>query len=174
MGARHETPKQREAFEAWYADEARELRNLAPSFAKSVRTIQLWAVRYNWGARAEERDKAARERADHDAIKRQAEMLKRHAVLGRNLQAKGTKRLEAGIDSDQAAIRAVQIGVGIERQAEGLPDFIASIMSMNDDQLRKHFDALAAEIAGTGNPGGNNETPGDADSATAEPSSATE
>jgi len=139
-----ETPRHREAFEQWYADPDRNVTAIARQYGVTDTAVHKWRQKFGWDARAAERDREVERRARNESIRRQADMLKRHAQSGRALQQQGLKRVLQGIESDQAAIRAVTEGVRVERQSEGLPEWIFEILNASNDELqRKYADAIA-------------------------------
>lgn len=143
----------------------RTLENVATKLSKSETLINRWSFTYAWVDRAAAWDDhieaEARKRVERDAIKRKADMLKRHADVGRFMQTKGIEKLRAdGIDKSSDAITAIKTGVTMERQSEGLPEYLLEIVNASDDELQRRYNDLLAALGGAGS---GDETPGDTD-----------
>lgn len=144
-------PVHEKAFQLWYADPKRHVPKVAETFRVSERTIRNWQVKYKWRERAAAMDAEARDLADAANVKRQADMLQRHAMQGRNLAATGTNWFAThpeGIDNGRDAITAIKIGQELERKAEGLPEWILGLMGKTDDELRAEYNAIARTESG--------------------------
>lgn len=131
----------------------------------------LWAAEFDWVARAaaydDYIDAEARKRLDREAIRRKADMLRRHAEVGKVLQTRGLQFLQQhGIDRGSDAITAIIKGIDTERKSEGLPEYLLQVMDATDDELARQYNELLATIGGTGS---GNEEAGDGDPATASP-----
>lgn len=134
-----------------------------------------WARNFNWVIRAaaydEYVDAQARKVLEREAIKRRADMLKRHALLGKVLQQKSAAYLDKhGIDKSSDAISAAKIGTEMERKAEGLPEYMMEVVNADDSELARQYHTLLAEI---GLAGSGDEETGHTDTGTPESSSAT-
>ena len=107
---------------------------------------------WNWKARAEAWDAEQRIARLVAEEQERAEMLQRHIRLGRGLQSVATAKLQAfvneqGADLSPGDVRAfIKEGIGIERQARGLPEYLIAVAKMTDDELRKRYAELIAEI----------------------------
>lgn len=134
--------------------------------SKGIALIQRWSASYNWVERAAAYDDhieaEARKLIERDAIRRKADMLKRHADIGRFMQSKGVEYLkkDKALDKSSDAITAIKSGVEMERKSEGLPEYLLEIVNADDDELARRYNALLAEISGGGS---GDETPGDGD-----------
>ena len=133
--AQPETSQHREAFESWYGNK-REFRKTSQSLARNLRTLYDWSDRFSWYERADARDQAAQRIADTAAAQETAKFLKAQQQAGQLLRLKGIKHLsEHDIDDGRTAIAAIKTGVELERQAMGLPDWIAKILTDDADTL---------------------------------------
>ena len=82
--------------------------------------------------------KAAQRIADTAAAQETAKFLKAQQQAGQLLRLKGIKHLsEHDIDDGRTAIAAIKTGVELERQAMGLPDWIAKILTDDADTLQQ-------------------------------------
>lgn len=122
-----------------------------------LRQLQEWSGLYRWVERSAAYDAhidtQARKVLEREAIKRRADMLKRHALLGKVLQQKSAAYLDKhGIDKSSDAISAAKIGTEMERKAEGLPEYMMEVVNADDSELARQYHALLAEIglAGSG------------------------
>lgn len=135
---------------------------------KSRQLLSRWSVDYRWLERAAAYDAhvdaEARKLLEREAIKRKADMLKRHALLGKVLQQKSATYLDKhGIDKSSDAIAAARVGVDMERKAEGLPEYLMEVVNADDSELARQYAELLAQI---GNFRAGDETAGDADPGT--------
>lgn len=167
-----ESVKAYEAF-AVYRDLGinRRLDDVAAKLNKSTTIMGRWSSQFNWIARAtaydDYIDAEARKRLDREAIRRKADMLRRHAEVGKVLQTRGLQFLQQhGIDRGSDAITAIIKGIDTERKSEGLPEYLLQVMDATDDELARQYNELLATIGGTGS---GNEEAGDGDPATASP-----
>lgn len=132
---RPETSQHREAYEAWYASR-RDFAKTSQNLTTNKFTLYNWADRYHWYDRADARDQAAQRIADTEAAKETAKFLKAQQQAGQLLRLKGLKHLsENDIDDGRTAITAIKTGIDIERQALGLPEWIAKILNADADTL---------------------------------------
>lgn len=119
-----ESAKAYQAF-AVYRDAGpnRSLADTGQKLGKNLTTLGQWSVKYAWPDRARAFDAEAARRAAAKSLNDHAEVRARQAQLGRLLQAKGADRM-AKLDplelAPAEAIRAVDMGAKIERDALGL------------------------------------------------------
>lgn len=141
---RRETAKHHSAFEAWYAAD-RDFTKAAENCTVTSRSLREWAVWFDWPTRADYRDREAAEKADRDAIKRRAEMLKRHRQAAELLTRRGIEHFAKNeIERANDAISAIKTGVEMERQAEGMPTWVVELLNADEDQLRRKYAELDA------------------------------
>ncbi len=107
-------------------------------------TVNNWVVQYGWVERADKLDVEVSKVLDTEVIDRRVEMYKRHAEIGQDMVEMGIAFLkENGIKTDQAAIRAIDSGVEIQRVSVGLAEAWQKISTMSDDQLTKELARLS-------------------------------
>ncbi len=137
-----ETARHLEAFESWY-EAKRSFRQISPELAVPQRTLFGWAENFNWHQRADERDRAAQSIVDSRAIQDRAKRIEDQRRAGSLLRTRGVEYLaENKISDERAAIGAIKTGTDIERQADGLPDYIVAIMNLSPDAK----DEISAEF----------------------------
>lgn len=126
--------------------------------------LHRWRSRFGWDEKADKLDDEVAQRETRQAIKRKTDMLKRHAQNGRALQTQALnfmndrlKNRQPVIETVGQAMRAIETGTRMERQAEGLPDWIIEYMGLSDEQLLARYASILTQIA-RGSDG--DETPG--------------
>jgi hypothetical protein len=150
LGSHHETTRHKDAFELWYANN-RSFSKIRQQVAVPERTFFNWVEWYGWHARADARDAEAAAIADREAIQRRAEMLRRHRQAGELLTRRGMEYYaRQAVAKGTEAIAAIGKGVELERTAEGLPAYVAGILTANDEQLAVMERALLAGGAAAG------------------------
>jgi hypothetical protein len=140
------------AFNCWHQAD-RSWRAVAQEFGVSENTVYLWMQAFGWHARADTRDREAAKLAERAAVARRARILESQAKAGELLLRRGVEHLaKTPIENTNDAIRAIKEGVALQRQAEGLPQFLAELLVMSDDELRTErervFRRLAADSLG--------------------------
>lgn len=138
------------AFWEWYGAEQPSAKQLMLSLKNdsngnkpSLTTIQLWMKEFNWRDRAAEYNKKAREQVEAEFLNQKTQMLIRHAEEGRTLQVKGMEFLENNeIKSAHAALRAVELGIQIERDATNLEKLIETVTKMDDPKIQSKLESL--------------------------------
>lgn len=132
---RPENATQLAAFESWYAN-SRQFRKISENLVRPITTLYGWAERFDWEGRANERDRKAQAKAEPKAIERTAKLLEDQAKAGQLLRLKGVKFFaEHDIIDARAASHAVKTGIELERQAMGLPDYVAKILAASESEL---------------------------------------
>ena len=121
--------------------------------------------RWHWKERAEAWDVEQRRLRIQEKEREREEAHKRHVQLARGLQSVGGKRLRQLQDDVEAlspgeARQYVKEGIGLERQAMGLPEYLIEVAALTDEQLLARYHAKLGELAGVGSPGGGDEGPG--------------
>jgi hypothetical protein len=145
-----ETSAHHEAFLWWYRND-RTIADTCRHLQVPERTLHAWITRFKWHERADELDRKTNERllkkAANDKAKRQAEMLKRHYDVGQALIAKGADFLQKnGLESGSQAISAMKEGVKIQRQSEGLPDWLIDLANKSPEELILEHERLSREL----------------------------
>lgn len=134
-GKHIETQKHQEAFEAWYS--------LGKNFMSASRQLGIahMALRryhewFNWEKKAAEREGRINAAIAEKATEDVAEMLTDHYDAAGLLIQRGVEYLnEFGIDNPRDAIRAIEMGVRIQRQVKELPEWITKIKGSTDREL---------------------------------------
>ena len=142
--SRPETAQQLAIFESWY-DGGKTFRETSGKFGIPENTLYDYARRYGWYLRAETRHAAAAKIADTAATRKTAEFLIRQQEAGYLLQVKGIQHLiENDITDTRTAITAIKIGLDIERQALGMPDWITRILEADTETINAEIAVLEA------------------------------
>jgi len=123
------------------------------------------AKQWHWRERAEAWDAENRRQRIAAEEQARAEMIERHLKLGRGLQQVGAMRLQQLGKTPKdltggEARQFIKIGVAIERQARGLPEYLLAVAAMTDTELRERYAALVGTIAQTGSDGSGDGVPG--------------
>lgn len=106
--------------------------------------MQRWRRDEMWDFWADELDSKALTLAEDNLIQQKAEMLKRHAQIGWDLQTEGMKFLkDGGFDSSAAAVSAVIKGAQLERESRGIGETIVKMAQMTNEELK---DAILKKI----------------------------
>lgn len=140
--AHRETARHLAAFEAWYAADRNTLQTSAELGVPRT-TLQDWMDWFGWRARADQRDREAAEIAEKLAIKRRAAMLERHRKAAELLTTRGMEFFEQKeIEKASDATAAIKAGVELERQAEGMPDWVLAVMNADETSLDRQIAEL--------------------------------
>ena len=98
--------------------------------------LRSWMKQDDWNSRSLVLDEKAREVNEQQAIQQRAEMFKRHAEIGNEVLEMGLDFLRTkGISTDTQAIKAIQLGAAMERDARGVSEWMNKISGMKDDEL---------------------------------------
>lgn len=112
----------------------------------SKASILNWAVEYGWKERAEKLDRRASERYEEEYVAQKAQMMARHATVGRELIDKGWNWVQNNqIRSAHAALRAIELGIEIEKDASNLAALLDTVSKMGDEKLMTKLDTLLAK-----------------------------
>jgi hypothetical protein len=102
-----------------------------------------------WNQEADILDLEVKRKIDIDLVSQRAEMLKKQADSGKQLQQMGMGYLlEHGFDKASDALRALVEGVRIERESRGLGEALDRIFKMDDEALRKELVHLLQRDSG--------------------------
>lgn len=135
MAVRRENAKHLQAYEAWY-DADRSFHKLTESYSETEKTLRNWADRYGWHERADKRDMEATAKAEREAISRRVKLIEDQRKAGQALRGRGMEYLAQNkLEKARDAITAIDKGIALERQAEGLPDWIGTILNASDSDL---------------------------------------
>lgn len=139
-----ETSRHLEAFESWY-EAKRNFSITSQRVMISRRSLFQWAEDYEWHERADARDAKAARIAEAAAVKEQAKRLIDHRKAGELLRGRGMKYfVKNEVRDERVALSAIKTGIDIERQADGLPDWVIQILNADTDELQKRRDELDA------------------------------
>ena len=106
-------------------------------------TVENWKKEYGWRERADALDAEMSRKMDEEVINRRMDMFKKHEALGDTLIEKGKAFLdEKGITSDQAAIRAIDLGISTQRVSVGMAEAYLKISKMTNEQITANLAKL--------------------------------
>lgn len=137
------------AYNAW-----RQTQGRGPASGASMHWIQK-AKDHKWRERAEAWDEVQRQKRLRLEEEERVRMRERHVKLGTNLQVlggKGMQRIKENPDmlSPAETRRYIKEGIGIERQARGMPEYLIQVAQMTDDELFAKYNQLIERIEHTG------------------------
>lgn len=147
-----------EAFYLWYKNTRMSLNELVKILPLDDRgklphmqSVFRWKQDANWDQWADSLDAKVSEQLDMTVITERVEMYRKHAEMGEKLSSQGMKYLEtSGIESDNAAIRAIVEGIEIEGKNRGLADALSRVFAMDekelDTELRKMLTNKSGEV----------------------------
>jgi len=85
---------------------------------------------------------------ENDLVTKKADMLKRHADLGWELQLNGMKYLkESGFDTSASAVAAIIKGAELERESRGVGEMMIKMAKMTDTDLVQEILKLSARAS---------------------------
>lgn len=100
------------------------------------RTVSTWVIDYSWEERADALDAEVAKNMDTEAIEKRKKMFEKQEEVANELIEKGMGFLrDHGIESDNAAIRAISLGLDTQRISVGVAEQFAKISKMDDKQL---------------------------------------
>lgn len=105
----------------------------------STHTLYSWIHSDSWKVRAKELDTGVQKSVDLALIHTKVEMLERHANVGTTMQDIALEYLEqhAKDMTAPAAVRLLVEGIRIERESRSIPEALAKLTSLSDEQLLK-------------------------------------
>lgn len=99
-----------------------------------------WMREGGWEMRADVMDAKALEVVENDLIYQKAEMLRRQARVGFQLQQLGMVYLISGaFDSSASAVSAVIRGAELERSSRGIGELMVKMAGMTNDELQEEI-----------------------------------
>lgn len=146
-----------QCFYAWYDNGKTTGKTLLDKLPKSdsgntpgLMTIKKWADEYNWIARADALDGEISLALDKTVIQKRVEMYEKHADLAGELidMARDflSKQVEGGgLKTENAALRALELGIDVERKSVGVSDMVRKIGEMTPDQLDNELRKLLGQ-----------------------------
>lgn len=112
----------------------------------AISTIIKWRDMYGWLERAELLDVEVSRNITDEIVSKRIEMYEKHSVVAGELVEKGIKFLRDNpIDSSSDALKAIALGVDIERASIGQADVGRRILKMSDEQLTKELSRLVGK-----------------------------
>lgn len=129
-------------------------RKISPRFANTLpedetgkrptfKTIEKWRDAYGWIERAEALDVEFSNALQTTAIDKRIKMYEEHVELSNALIAKGRQFLETHpIEEMNDALKAITLGVEIQKASIGQVEMGRKILTMTDDQLLKEINKL--------------------------------
>lgn len=116
----------------------------------NVMTLQRWADENGWIERADALDAKVSLEMDKEIIDKRVEMYKKHAEVGEELIKEGMDFLKkqtenGGIKTENAALRALELGMQTERVSVGVADMVRKIGEMTPDQLDRELQKLLGQ-----------------------------
>jgi len=110
-------------------------------------TVSGWKRKYGWDEEASRMDESVRHNVEKKYIQEKSAMLSKHAEIGRKLQERGMEYLEsATITSAHAAIRAIEVGIAVEKDSTNLEKLLDTVSRMDDAKLMKRLDDLLGNV----------------------------
>lgn len=107
-------------------------------------TIESWKKSLGWVERADSLDAEISRKYEEEIIHKRIRMYEEHAQVGNTLIEKGREFIkDHPIDDMGDALKAIDLGVEIQRTSVGQAEYGLRILQMTDDQLerelRKHL-----------------------------------
>lgn len=110
-------------------------------------TLIGWYNKYGWGEKAAGLDQRATQQYEADYVANKALMMGRHAEIGRKLANKGWDWIEKHeIRSAFAALRAIELGIQMEKDASNLGALLDTVAKMGDEKVMSKLDQLLAKV----------------------------
>jgi len=99
-------------------------------------TLRAWRLADKWDERADEMDKKVRDEVEQRLVSEKAIMQAKHAEIGRKVYEKGITALEEiGIKTTNQALRAIELGIGLENDATNLEKLLSAVAKMEDPKI---------------------------------------
>ena len=109
-------------------------------------TVTKWRREQEWDRKADSSDEIVFRQVEKRYIQEKAQMLSKHAEIGRKMQEKGLKFLvEHDITSAHAALRALEIGISIEKESVNLEKLLETVAGMDDAKLMSKVNQLLGD-----------------------------
>lgn len=142
-----------QVFYKWYEGN----RVISPKFSNSLppdengntpsfKAIDKWKDKYGWVERADALDGEVALSFQQTVIEKRVKMYEEHAEVANALIVKGKEFLANHPIEDMAdALKAISLGVDIERASVGQADFGKRLVTMTDDQLTKELKKMLGQ-----------------------------
>jgi len=106
----------------------------------SPKTIEKWRDGYGWIQRAEVLDSEISQHLQENIINKRVEMYEEHVKVANALIQKGKEFLESHDLKDSSdALKAIALGIEIERNSVGQADIGRKVLKMTNEQLEKEL-----------------------------------
>jgi len=160
-----ETQRHTFAFEVWYSmdrDVKKTLDNLrhqTPPYRVSRATFYNWINDFGWNERADERDRKIQKKLMQDAVQERADFIQKKATVGKLMQRRALeffqqefpldantgKPVKIHIDNAHVAATVMQMGLSLEEQALGLPEWMSDLLVEDDEEVFESYYQAALE-----------------------------
>lgn len=140
-----ETKRHKAAFEVWY-ELGRNCLQTAKALKVHENSVYLWRDKFNWDERADRRDVEVTRALERDATRRQVQMLQRHRQAVMVMFKRGLERLATPLESEHAAITALEKAIRLERELEGLPSWVLEVVSADDAKVLEMAQTAARQL----------------------------
>jgi hypothetical protein len=95
-----------------------------------------WKHAFAWDTWADGLDAKISDQLDMTVVEERVQMYKKHAEMGQQLADRGMEYINKnGVETDNAAIRAIVEGIGIEGKNRGLADALSRVFSMSEKEI---------------------------------------
>ena len=99
-------------------------------------TLNKWKREGKWDERVAELDLKVRDVVERQYVSAKTEMLSRHAQIGRDLIEKAVNALrDMDLKSAHAALRAIELGIEIEKDSSNLEKLLSTVALLEDSKL---------------------------------------
>ncbi len=106
----------------------------------TFKTIEKWRDEYGWMQRADALDGELSRKLQDEVINKRIRMYEEHVEVSNSLIAKGKDYLENHpIDEMADALKAISLGVEIQRVSVGQVELGQKILRMSDEQLNREI-----------------------------------
>jgi len=114
----------------------------------TLSTLRVWGSN-DFVPKANRMNREMSEQLEKQAIQEKFEMLKRHGVIGREMQNMALDALrkigDEGDLGEHAAVRMLVAGVEMERDSVGVPQAIEKLLNQSDEDLLEEVQKLIGE-----------------------------
>jgi hypothetical protein len=113
-------------------------------------TVKRWVEEKGWVERADALDAEVSIQVEKSVIQKRVEMYEKHAKLADELITMGREFLQkqvdgGGLKTENAALRAIELGFQTERVSVGVSDMVRKIGEMTPDQLDNELRKLLGQ-----------------------------
>lgn len=113
-------------------------------------SIKKWSEENGWIERADALDAQVSVAQDNLVINRRIAMYEKHEEVGEELITMGRDFLKklgegGGLKTENAAIRAIELGMETERKSVGVADYVRRLSDMTPDQLDMELQKLLGQ-----------------------------